>query len=180
MNVPLGISKVYRLISSHHINLTMASCRTVDMEDEWEEEEQLVVVELSGIINHDFLSKSRGTCKILDIDSDRPMMQVGQYVFAGEYEDALGTCVLFEEGPQKEQADSVPDLKYMCHTVKKLMMQRIFLTEIKEGETSAAGSSDVGGQRDSSCQTSQGEMGNHQWETEENMDCIVFETSAEG
>ncbi|KAG7521664.1 calumenin-B [Solea senegalensis] len=139
-----------------------SSTLTVDMEDEWEEEEQLVVVELSGIINNDFLSKSRGTCKILDIDSDRPMMQVGQYVFAGEYEDALGTCVLFEEGPQKEQADSVPDLKYMCHTVKKLMMQRIFLTERKEGETSAVGSSDVGGQRDSSCQTSQGEMGNHQ------------------
>nr|XP_043891822.1 general transcription factor 3C polypeptide 6 isoform X3 [Solea senegalensis] len=167
-----------------------SSTLTVDMEDEWEEEEQLVVVELSGIINNDFLSKSRGTCKILDIDSDRPMMQVGQYVFAGEYEDALGTCVLFEEGPQKEQADSVPDLKYMCHTVKKLMMQRIFLTERKEGETSAGqldgstsvqvGSSDVGGQRDSSCQTSQGEMGNHQWETEGNMDCIVLETSAEG
>ena len=76
------------------------------------------MVELSGIISNDFLSKCRGTCKILvscrccvilhhkhhcqsltldslfyffhfvfkDIDSDRPMMQVGQYVFAGEYE----------------------------------------------------------------------------------------------
>ncbi|GLD68829.1 calumenin-B [Lates japonicus] len=82
--------------------------RTLKMEDEWEEEEQLVVVELSGIINNDFLSKCRGTCKILDIDSEKPMMQVGQYVFAGEYEDALGTCVLFEEGPQ---TDSGPELK---------------------------------------------------------------------
>lgn len=34
------------------------------------------------------------------------------------------------------KADSDPELKYMCHTVKKLMMQRIFLTEKKEGETS--------------------------------------------
>ncbi|CAG13043.1 unnamed protein product, partial [Tetraodon nigroviridis] len=91
--------------------------------------EQLVVVELSGIINTDFMSKCDGTCKILDIDSERPMMQVGQYVFAGEYEDTLGTCVLFEEGQQKE-------LKYACHTVRKLMMQRIFLTEKKECETS--------------------------------------------
>uniref|UniRef100_A0A3Q3FXV5 Transcription factor TFIIIC triple barrel domain-containing protein n=1 Tax=Labrus bergylta TaxID=56723 RepID=A0A3Q3FXV5_9LABR len=56
------------------------------MEDEWEEEEQLVVVELSGIIDNDFLTKTRGTCKILDIDSEKPMIQVGQYVFAGEYE----------------------------------------------------------------------------------------------
>ncbi|XP_029910551.1 general transcription factor 3C polypeptide 6 [Myripristis murdjan] len=105
------------------------------MEDEWEEEEQLVVVELSGIISNDFLSKCGDSCKILDIDSEKPMMQVGQYVFAGEYEDAVGTSVLFEEGPLNEETDS-PELKYMCHTVKKLMMQRIFLTEKKEGETS--------------------------------------------
>lgn len=31
---------------------------------------------------------------------------------------------------------SDPELKYTCHTTKKLMMQRIFLTEKKEGETS--------------------------------------------
>uniref|UniRef100_A0A8C5F440 Transcription factor TFIIIC triple barrel domain-containing protein n=1 Tax=Gadus morhua TaxID=8049 RepID=A0A8C5F440_GADMO len=56
------------------------------MDDEWEEEEQLVVVELAGVISNDFLSKCRGTCNILDIDSDKPMMQVGPYVFVGEYE----------------------------------------------------------------------------------------------
>lgn len=83
--------------------------------------------------------------------------------------DALGTCVLFEEGQTKgkvlyslkyvhlqayvfkdsvvmfalhpymffmENQDHVPELKYTCHTVKKLMMQRIFLTEKKECESS--------------------------------------------
>lgn len=115
------------------------------MDDEWEEEEQLVVVELSGIIDNDFLTKSRGSIKILDIDSEKPMMQVGQYVFAGEYEEALGTCVLFEEEALDGGADSGSELKYMCHTGKKLMMQRIFLTEKKEGETStgAADKDDV-------------------------------------
>ncbi|XP_063754207.1 general transcription factor 3C polypeptide 6 isoform X2 [Eleginops maclovinus] len=127
------------------------------MEDEWEEE--IVVVELSGIINNDFLSKCRGTCKILDIDSEKPMMQVGQYVFAGEYEDALGTCVLFEEGPTKGKAESCPELKYMCHTTKKLMMQRIFLVEKKEGETSTGGG-DSGKQMDTLCQSNQEENAN--------------------
>ncbi|KAM6937436.1 general transcription factor 3C polypeptide 6 [Xenentodon cancila] len=117
------------------------------MEDDWEEEEQLVVVELSGIINNDFLSKCKGSCKILDIDSEKPMMQIGQFVFAGEYEDALGTCVLFEDVPQKGKANSGTDLKYMCHTVKKLMMQRIFVTEKKEAKTSP-GKEDAGEQRD--------------------------------
>ncbi|XP_034391091.1 general transcription factor 3C polypeptide 6 isoform X1 [Cyclopterus lumpus] len=148
------------------------------MEDEWEEEEQIVVVELSGIINNDFLSKCRGTCKILDIDSEKPMMQVGHYVFAGEYEDTLGTCVLFEEGPQKRKADRGPELKYMCHTVKKLMMQRIFLVEKKEGETSTAGSGDSGEQMNTTCQSNQEENANQQGETAGGMDNTDLEDSA--
>lgn len=151
------------------------------MEDEWEEEEQLVVVELSGIINNDFLSKCRGTCKILDIDSEKPMMQVGQYVFAGEYEDAMGTCVLFEEGPQKGKAGkagSNPELKYTCHTAKKLMMQRIFLTEKKEGETST-GSGD-GDAQDTTCQSSQEEHDNQQGKEDEEMDKTDLDDSAVG
>ncbi|CAB1431050.1 unnamed protein product [Pleuronectes platessa] len=147
------------------------------MDDEWEEEEQLVVVELSGIISNDFLSKCRGTCKILDIDSDRPMMQVGQYVFAGEYEDALGTCVLFEEGPQKGQGDSAPELKYMCHTVKKLMMQRIFLTEKKEGETSTAGSGDGDEQQGPTSQSNQGENVEQQGKSREEMESINLDSA---
>ncbi|XP_059191111.1 general transcription factor 3C polypeptide 6 isoform X2 [Centropristis striata] len=147
------------------------------MEDEWEEEEQVVVVELSGIINNDILSKCRGTCKILDIDSEKPMMQVGQYVFAGEYENALGTCVLFEEKPQKGKADSAPELKYMCHTVKKLMMQRIFLVEKKEGETST-GSGDGGEQMDTTCQSNQEENANKQGQTEKDVNTVDLEDSA--
>ncbi|XP_029378384.1 general transcription factor 3C polypeptide 6 [Echeneis naucrates] len=152
------------------------------MEDEWEEEEQLVVVELSGIISNDFLSKCRGTCKILDIDSEKPMMQVGQHVFAGEYEDALGTCVLFEEGPQKKKSDSNPELKYKCHTVKKLMMQRIFLTDKKEGETSTA----YGGgeeQKETTNQTiksHQQENDDQQQGTEGKTDSTDLENSAVG
>lgn len=150
------------------------------MDDEWEEEEQLVVVELSGIINNDFLSKCRGTCKILDIDSEKPMMQVGQYVFAGEYEDTLGTCVLFEEGPEKRKVDSGPELKYICHTVKKLMMQRIFLTDKKEGETSTAGSGDSGEQKGATCQSSQEENANQQGETDQQKDNTELKGSAVG
>ncbi|XP_036376408.1 general transcription factor 3C polypeptide 6 [Megalops cyprinoides] len=104
------------------------------MEEEWEEEEQLVVVELSGIIDSDFLTKCQGKVKIVGIDTEQPIMQVGRYVFAGEYEDVLGTCVIFEEN---HGSDARPQLRYRCHTVKKLMMQRTFLTEKKEGEPSS-------------------------------------------
>ncbi|XP_068533803.1 general transcription factor 3C polypeptide 6 isoform X3 [Anas acuta] len=94
-------------------------------EDEEEVEEQLVMVELSGIIDSDFLEKCENKCKILGIETERPILQVDRYVFAGEYEDA--------EGNQKVQ------LKYKCHTMKKLNMTRTLLTEKKEGEENVDG-----------------------------------------
>ncbi|XP_062928259.1 general transcription factor 3C polypeptide 6 [Mobula hypostoma] len=107
---------------------------------DWEEEEQLVVVELSGIIDPDFLLKCRNECKIVGIDTEQPIMQVDRLVFAGEYEDALGTCVVFEETiiPDAEVEDRQL-LKYKCHTTKKLLMKRTFLSEKKEGEESTGG-----------------------------------------
>ncbi|XP_034847725.1 general transcription factor 3C polypeptide 6 isoform X2 [Mirounga angustirostris] len=112
-----------------------------DREEEEEEAEQLVLVELSGIIDSDFLSKCGNKCKILGIDTERPILQVDSYVFAGEYEDTLGTCVIFEENVEQGDAEgsSKTVLKYKCHTMKKLSMTRTLLTEKKEGEESIGG-----------------------------------------
>ncbi|XP_030072599.1 general transcription factor 3C polypeptide 6 isoform X2 [Microcaecilia unicolor] len=114
-----------------------------DDEEEEEEEEQLVVMELSGIIDTDFLEKCDNKCKILGIDTAKPILQVDKYVFAGEYTDAVGSCVVFEEDTDHVETragssnDSKPRLKYKCHTVRKLNMTRTFLIEKKEGEGSA-------------------------------------------
>uniref|UniRef100_A0A670ZFB3 Ral transcription factor IIIC subunit 6 n=1 Tax=Pseudonaja textilis TaxID=8673 RepID=A0A670ZFB3_PSETE len=94
-------------------------------QQEEEVEEQLVVVELSGIIDSDFLEKCDNKCKILGIDTERPILQIDRYIFAGEYEDV--------EGNQKLQ------LKYKCHTMKKLNMTRTLLIEKKEGEENIGG-----------------------------------------
>ncbi|XP_008519519.1 general transcription factor 3C polypeptide 6 [Equus asinus] len=110
-------------------------------EEEEEEAEQLVLVELSGIIDSDFLSKCENKCKILGIDTERPILQVDSYVFAGEYEDTLGTCVIFEENVEHVDAEgnNKTVLKYKCHTMKKLNMTRTLLTEKKEGEENIGG-----------------------------------------
>ena len=55
-------------------------------EEQQEETEQLVMVELSGILDSDLLSKCENKCKILGIDTERHILQVDNYVFAGEYE----------------------------------------------------------------------------------------------
>ncbi|XP_015095880.2 general transcription factor 3C polypeptide 6 [Vicugna pacos] len=112
-----------------------------EADEEEEEAEQLVLVELSGIIDSDFLSKCENKCKILGIDTERPILQVDSYVFAGEYEDTLGTCVIFEETVEHADAEgnNKTVLKYKCHTMKKLSMTRTLLTEKKEGEENIGG-----------------------------------------
>ncbi|KAM6180888.1 general transcription factor 3C polypeptide 6 isoform 2-T2 [Erethizon dorsatum] len=109
-------------------------------EEEEEEAEQFVLVELSGIIDSDFLSKCENKGKILGIDTERPILQLDSYVFAGEYEDTLGTCVIFEENVEYDtEGNDKTVLKYKCHTTKKLSMTRTLLTEKKEGEESTGG-----------------------------------------
>ncbi|XP_050171851.1 general transcription factor 3C polypeptide 6 isoform X3 [Myiozetetes cayanensis] len=112
-----------------------------DEAEEDEVEEQLVMVELSGIIDSNFLEKCENKCKILGIETERPILQVDGYVFAGEYEDTLGTCVVFEENAEHVdvEGNQKVQLKYKCHTVKKLNMTRTLLTEKKEGEENVGG-----------------------------------------
>uniref|UniRef100_A0A8C5QG42 Transcription factor TFIIIC triple barrel domain-containing protein n=1 Tax=Leptobrachium leishanense TaxID=445787 RepID=A0A8C5QG42_9ANUR len=81
--------------------------------------EQLVLVELTGIIESDILEKCNNKCKILGINTEKPFLQVDKYVFAGEYEGD-------GEIPK-------PQLKYKCHTAKKLNMTRTFLSEKRDG-----------------------------------------------
>ncbi|XP_070558118.1 general transcription factor 3C polypeptide 6-like [Ptychodera flava] len=95
---------------------------------EWEVEEQLVLVELSGIIDTDFLSKEKKECKILGIETDQPVLQLDRHVFTGEYKDTIGTAVIFEEQDSGTADDNPKKLKYFCHTFKKLQMNRAFLS----------------------------------------------------
>ncbi|ELW64933.1 General transcription factor 3C polypeptide 6 [Tupaia chinensis] len=115
--------------------------RTWEDDDKEEEEEHMVLVALSVIIDSDFLSKCENKCRILGIDTERPILQVDNYVFAGEYEDSLGTCVIFEENVEHVDAEgnNKTVLKYKCHTMKKLSMTRTLLTEKKEGEENIGG-----------------------------------------
>nr|XP_032809996.1 general transcription factor 3C polypeptide 6 [Petromyzon marinus] len=117
------------------LRLAMASGDEWD-DGDWEEEEQYVVVELSGIIDSDFLAKCNNSFKMLGVDTDEPIMQLGGCVFAGRYEDALGTCVLFKENATSGPGDASEGtaLSYQCHTAKKLLMHRMFLSERQSSE----------------------------------------------
>ncbi|XP_068950498.1 general transcription factor 3C polypeptide 6-like [Petaurus breviceps papuanus] len=94
------------------------------------------MVKLSGIIESEFLTRCGNKYNILGIEMDRLILQVDSYVFAG-----VGTCVVFEENTDKVDAEGNHkiELKYKCHTMKKLSMTRTLLTKKKEGEESIGG-----------------------------------------
>ncbi|KAK3104181.1 hypothetical protein FSP39_025094 [Pinctada imbricata] len=64
-------------------------------------EELVVVAELTGILETDFLKTVKGDCSVLGIHTEKPMLQLDKYTFTGSYEDTLGTNLLFEEKPQE-------------------------------------------------------------------------------
>ncbi|XP_064615675.1 general transcription factor 3C polypeptide 6-like [Liolophura sinensis] len=101
-------------------------------DDEWEEEESLVLVELSGVIDHDMITSSDPSkCNILGADTDSPLLQLDRCVFVGEYQEAVGTLLLFEETSDSQLSSSgeAKALKYAGKTVKQLSMKRAFVSE---------------------------------------------------
>lgn len=69
---------------------------------------------------------------IMGIDTDEPVLQIGNYTFLGEFKESLGTHVLFEELESNDSSES-KQLKYRYKTTKTLEMTRAFLVE-KENE----------------------------------------------
>ncbi|XP_046361621.2 general transcription factor 3C polypeptide 6-like [Haliotis rufescens] len=103
---------------------------------EWEEE-TLVVAELSGLIDSETLKKDNLKCEVLGIDTDRPVLQIENYVFSGEYEDSVGTAMIFQgiSADSSVPDSDLKDLEYMCSTRKKLGMKRAFLQSKNIAET---------------------------------------------
>lgn len=107
-------------------------------DNEYEEEESLVVVELSGIMETDLVSQVQ-ECKVLGIDTEKPLLQLDNYIFQGQYEDAMGTCMMFEEKllPETDEfsTEAQKELEYQYLTNKKVLMQRVFIKKPMEEET---------------------------------------------
>ena len=109
------------------------------LDDDWEVvEEQLVHVELSGGIFQDDLKSDPGIAtKFVGLDTEQPVVQLGNQVFAGRFEDTIGTSVFFKREPvtaeEAARRDPVFDreaetkVEYVCKTSKKLVLKRIFL-----------------------------------------------------
>ncbi|XP_069702356.1 general transcription factor 3C polypeptide 6 [Periplaneta americana] len=98
-----------------------------------EEEEFLVHVEFNGMLEKDVLERNRVFFRMIGAEGRKPVMQIGNQTFSGEYRDTVGTALFFEEDAAPPGGDPVfsktPDhqLRYVCKTRKSLQMSRVFL-----------------------------------------------------
>nr|XP_022295775.1 general transcription factor 3C polypeptide 6-like isoform X2 [Crassostrea virginica] len=118
----------------------------MDSSDEWEEEEQYLMVDLHGILEPDFLQKAEGNCKVLGIGTENPYLQVDGYTFSGKYVAPIGSYLIFEEKKPLEETDENSEaeyakskLEYVTCLDKKLYVNRTFVTpKVSEGASGAA------------------------------------------
>ncbi|ESP02456.1 hypothetical protein LOTGIDRAFT_237960 [Lottia gigantea] len=97
------------------------------MDDDCQIEETTVVVELNGLTDTEFLKKDNVQCKVLGINTEKPLLQLGTNIFSGEYKDSVGTYLLLNK--KSEQDAGVSDVEYHSKTTKTLVMHRTFLNE---------------------------------------------------
>uniref|UniRef100_A0A5K4F1T7 TFIIIC_sub6 domain-containing protein n=1 Tax=Schistosoma mansoni TaxID=6183 RepID=A0A5K4F1T7_SCHMA len=136
-----------RNCSEQNLELYLNSLNNVS--DDWEViNEEVLYVDCQGLLEDDILTPS-SVIRLVDIESNKPLMQVGPAVFEGHYEDTVGTYLFFDnnstlnntlpiEGasvaPLRKMDDQTPQhtTRYVAKSSKSLTFQRIFL-KAKEG-----------------------------------------------
>ncbi|ORX92071.1 hypothetical protein K493DRAFT_339004 [Basidiobolus meristosporus CBS 931.73] len=129
-----------------------------DDEYEYEEEVNYIVLDLGTEVTTDML-KSSGTdgYSLMGLDTESPYLKIGNMVFKGQYDETLGTELVFcpsgntNSTQQKTETSEAKEVKYFCHTTKKITLSKVNLqpklskdraseevdTEMREAETPA-------------------------------------------
>jgi len=135
------------------VSCDLQSMARMNSTEEYEEEEEtLVMAELQGIMETDYLAQIT-QAKILGIATDKPLLQLDDYTFSGQFQDIIGTSMFFEELPAEEYDDENTEdleeaseekkpkqLEFRCKTNKKLCFERIFINKIPEASKDESGS----------------------------------------
>lgn len=115
------------------------------MTDEYEEtiEEEYVLVEFAGNTGSDALNQENISIKILGIEKDKPIIQIGNQLYQGKYYDAVGTEMFFLEVEAGPPSDTLFDtkltqrLEYYGKTNTKLVVSRAFARPVKSNSNSS-------------------------------------------
>ncbi|KAK4476110.1 hypothetical protein MN116_001332 [Schistosoma mekongi] len=139
--------------NENHIeqNLDLHLNNPNNVSGDWEiVSEEVLYVDCQGLLEDDILTPS-SVIRLVDIESTKPLMQVGPAVFEGHYEDTVGTFLFFENSSPtfnttlfkesvsaasvRKMDDQTPQhtTSYFTKSSKSLSFQRIFLKAKENG-----------------------------------------------
>jgi len=127
---------------------TPTSSKEVELESE-EEEDKLVLIQFTDIDDANYCQHFSNKFKTIDIQSDSPVIQIGNRFYSGQYTNNIGTDLFFEQQQQQQelttttttQSDSNADsaeptsdlnYNYSGKSFKRLVLSRLFLEEKKD------------------------------------------------
>eukprot|EP01147_Barroeca_monosierra_P004203 gene4203-6549_t len=103
-------------------------------EDQWEEEYVVAIIEKSSKAA---IQPSTSTFKMVGTHTSRPLVQLGNDTFIGQYAEAFGTNLILEENRDENNTDT---WKYLGKGTKVLRLEKV---ELHPRPTSEEASSSV-------------------------------------
>ncbi|XP_022189144.2 general transcription factor 3C polypeptide 6 [Nilaparvata lugens] len=125
-------------------------------DDEYDEEEVLVHVQFDCDVDTKLFNSEEP--KIIGLDTENPIMQMGPQFYRGKWQDIVGTSVFFAPGSDPPAIDPLfsrvktPLMKLTHHTRKSLLMSRVFVKPIT-GQNPDQVTPECGTDRTNECET---------------------------
>lgn len=122
---------------------------------EEEEKETLVLVQFTDLDDANYCQQFSSQLKTIEITSEKPIIQIGNRLYSGEYTNNLGTYLFFEEKeinskPEESASSSSSsatsenassEFAYSGKSFKKLVLTRLFVEENSDNNQEQPGSS---------------------------------------
>ncbi|CAD5206723.1 unnamed protein product [Bursaphelenchus okinawaensis] len=91
-----------------------------------EYEETIVVADLNGVLDVDSVNRAfrNGNISLRFANTDRPLVQVGQSVFAGEWNETMGTDIIF----QKNGKDQDNNYEFLAKSSTRLSTNKAIVS----------------------------------------------------
>ena len=105
-----------------------------------QEEEFLVLIEFTDSNEAKYSQENSNKFKVLEIENKSPIIQIGNRLYSGEYQNNIGTYLFFNQNNFKnieheelEEENQASSSSYSGKTYKKLVLNRLYLKP-KESE----------------------------------------------
>ncbi|CAG8542698.1 6370_t:CDS:2 [Paraglomus occultum] len=105
-------------------------------ESEYEDEVSYLILDVGTELTNEMLQSldhNQGY-SLIGLDTDTPYLEVAGQQYRGEFDDQVGTTLLFAQELDPESS-RCSDLSYICHTSKRINFSRIILEHKKPEES---------------------------------------------